>query len=46
MDKQLDQAPSSDQKTNRNPDAFYKVDVVVIGAGQAGLSAAYYLKKE
>lgn len=24
---------------------FYKVDIVVIGAGQAGLSAAYYLKK-
>lgn len=27
-------------------DTFYKVDIVVIGAGQAGLSAAYYLKKE
>jgi len=27
------------------PDMFYKVDIVVIGAGQAGLSAAYYLKK-
>ena len=27
------------------PDIFYKVDIVVIGAGQAGLSAAYYLKK-
>ena len=27
-------------------DVFYKVDIVVIGAGQAGLSAAYYLKKE
>src|SRR5699024_9108161 len=25
---------------------FYKVDIVVIGAGQAGLSAAYYLKKQ
>lgn len=25
---------------------FYKVDIVVIGAGQAGLSAAYYLKRE
>lgn len=24
---------------------YYKVDIVVIGAGQAGLSAAYYLKK-
>jgi cation diffusion facilitator CzcD-associated flavoprotein CzcO len=28
------------------PDIFYKVDIVVIGAGQAGLSAAYYLEKE
>ncbi|TCK80656.1 NAD(P)-binding domain-containing protein [Albibacterium bauzanense] len=27
-------------------DIFYKVDIVVIGAGQAGLSAAYHLKKE
>lgn len=25
---------------------YYKVDVVVIGAGQAGLSAAYHLKRE
>lgn len=24
---------------------FYKIDIVVIGAGQAGLSAAYHLKK-
>lgn len=30
---------------NTRPDFFYKVDIVVIGAGQAGLSAAYYLKK-
>ena len=28
------------------PDIFYKVDIVVIGAGQAGLSAAYHLKRE
>src|SRR3546814_352136 len=27
-------------------DIFYKVDIVVIGAGQAGLSTAYHLKKE
>lgn len=27
-------------------DVFYKVDIVVIGAGQAGLSAAYHLKRE
>lgn len=25
---------------------FYKVDIVIIGAGQAGLSAAYHLKRE
>ena len=25
---------------------YYKVDIVVIGAGQAGLSAAYHLKRE
>lgn len=30
---------------NVRPDLFYKVDIVVIGAGQAGLSAAYHLKK-
>lgn len=28
------------------PAIFYKVDIVVIGAGQAGLSAAYHLKKQ
>lgn len=28
------------------PDLFYKVDIVVIGAGQAGLSAAYHLKRQ
>ncbi|WP_430615035.1 NAD(P)-binding domain-containing protein [Flavobacterium sp. JP2137] len=27
------------------PDLFYKVDIVVIGAGQAGLAAAYHLQK-
>lgn len=30
----------------RDKNIFYKVDIVVIGAGQAGLSAAYYLKSE
>lgn len=30
--------------TELRPDIFYKVDIVVIGAGQAGLSAAYHLK--
>ncbi len=28
------------------PELFYKVDIVVIGAGQAGLSAAFHLKRE
>jgi len=32
--------------TQSHPDIFYKVDIVVIGAGQAGLSAAYHLKRE
>ncbi len=27
------------------PDIFFKVDIVVIGAGQAGLSAAYHLNR-
>lgn len=31
--------------THIRPDIFYKVDIVVIGAGQAGLSAAYHLKR-
>lgn len=31
--------------TNIRPDIFYKVDIVVIGAGQAGLSAAYHLHR-
>ena len=29
----------------KQSELFYKVDIVVIGAGQAGLSAAYHLKK-
>lgn len=32
--------------SNISPELFYKVDIVIIGAGQAGLSAAYHLKKE
>lgn len=45
--------PDKDLRSNNpsewdeiRPDIFYKVDIVVIGAGQAGLSAAYHLKKE
>ena len=36
---------NSSELSNVRPDLFYKVDIVVIGAGQAGLSAAYHLKK-
>lgn len=36
-----DSSPTGDAKL----ETFYHVDIVVIGAGQAGLSAAYYLKK-
>lgn len=32
--------------SKRKPDLFYKTDIAVIGAGQAGLSAAYHLKKQ
>src|SRR5690606_5366653 len=44
-DKGLQKIDSSEISTTR-PDIFYKVDIVVIGAGQAGLSAAYHLKRE
>jgi cation diffusion facilitator CzcD-associated flavoprotein CzcO len=39
--------PNTDSSALRNvrPDIFYKVDIVVIGAGQAGLSVAYHLKR-
>lgn len=30
---------------NKKSNIYYKVDIVVIGAGQAGLSAAYHLKR-
>ncbi|HEY9560815.1 MAG TPA: NAD(P)-binding domain-containing protein [Anseongella sp.] len=40
------QSTGSSELSKVRPDVFYKVDVVVIGAGQAGLSAAYHLKKE
>jgi thioredoxin reductase len=44
-DKNMQTAGSS-KLSELRPDIFYKVDIVVIGAGQAGLSAAYHLKKE
>src|SRR5690554_4202728 len=37
--------PMAEEITRTRPDIFYKVDIVVIGAGQAGLSAAYHLKR-
>src|SRR3546814_21117207 len=40
------QSTGSSELSKVRPDVFYKADVVVIGAGQAGLSAAYHLKKE
>lgn len=44
-DKNIQPTDSSEADSPR-PDIFYKVDIVVIGAGQAGLSAAYHLKRE
>lgn len=44
-DKNIQNTGSSKLSKPR-PDIFYKVDIVVIGAGQAGLSAAYHLKRE
>ncbi len=35
-----------EQENKSKPDLYYKVDIVVIGAGQAGLSAAYHLQRE
>jgi thioredoxin reductase len=40
------QSSDSLKLSEHRPDIFYKVDIVVIGAGQAGLSAAYHLKRE
>lgn len=34
------------KEEKNQPEIFYKVDIVVIGAGQAGLSAAYHLQKQ
>ncbi len=36
----------SSNANRRLGEVYYKVDIVVIGAGQAGLSAAYHLKRE
>lgn len=41
----ITQSTGSPELSHLRPDIFYKVDIVVIGAGQAGLSAAYHLKK-
>lgn len=44
ISEELNHGDSSDV-TKTRPDIFYKVNIVVIGAGQAGLSAAYHLNK-
>ena len=46
MDKAISNKGEGSDSPKSKLDIFYKVDIVVIGAGQAGLSAAYYLKKE
>ena len=46
MDAESKSNEKTDQSQGAKPDIFYKVDIVVIGAGQAGLSAAYHLKRE
>ncbi|MFD1165928.1 NAD(P)-binding domain-containing protein [Sphingobacterium daejeonense] len=46
MDKAISKKGEGSDTPKSKLDIFYKVDIVVIGAGQAGLSAAYYLKKE
>ncbi|OUR97565.1 FAD-containing monooxygenase EthA [Gammaproteobacteria bacterium 42_54_T18] len=38
--------PSSSVSTdNSNPDSFEKLDVLIVGAGLSGISAAYYVQK-
>ncbi|MCT1523103.1 NAD(P)/FAD-dependent oxidoreductase [Sphingobacterium hotanense] len=47
MQNQAGKPDSGSPKSSAvRPELFYKVDIVVIGAGQAGLSAAYHLKRE
>src|SRR5690606_25384309 len=46
MDHDATQNTGTLKGSKVSPDIFYKVDIVVIGAGQAGLSAAYHLKRE
>jgi len=42
----LKEGQTLEQENKSKPDLYYKVDIVVIGAGQAGLSAAYHLQRE
>ena len=42
----LKEEQTVEQENKSKPDLYYKVDIVVIGAGQAGLSAAYHLQRE
>src|SRR5690606_28763835 len=46
MKTENDNVPRDPITSHKPPELFYKVDIVIIGAGQAGLSAAYHLKKE
>lgn len=46
MDEGKDNVRDRSKTSKNTPELFYKVDIVVIGAGQAGLSAGYYLTKE
>src|SRR5690554_5876536 len=43
-EKNMEYSPQTSQIPNAS--IFYKVEIVIIGAGQAGLSAAYHLQRE
>lgn len=43
---QITKTPRAETSNSSRGDVYYKVDIVVIGAGQAGLFAAYHLKRE
>jgi cation diffusion facilitator CzcD-associated flavoprotein CzcO len=45
MNSTNDTVHKADQHNTQTARILYKVDIVVIGAGQAGLSSAYHLKK-
>lgn len=45
MNTAKDNTQDSHSPKKPKPQIFYKVDIVIIGAGQAGLSSAYHLKR-